>query len=121
MPRIEGKTKDSAPRSDHRGDGPSRSSWHASDEAWRNAVAAARSRVLEVIDSRCNDAALAKTICSRICCEVEIYVRSLVHVKKRKSSGRTIWRREFLAKPLAGVEALKRLGSSHTPYALARA
>lgn len=56
-----------------------------------------------------------------ICITVEQYVRSLMRVKKRKIGAKTTFRREFLDQPLAGVEALKRLGRPITSPALAKA
>jgi hypothetical protein len=93
----------------------------ATEDSWEFAVAMARSCVHDVVWSKYQSYEQREQIHWAICSAVETYVNSLIHVKKRRAGTKTIFRREFVAQPLAAVEALKRLLSSNSCKARARA
>jgi hypothetical protein len=94
--------------------------WQDSDEGWEAAMEAARIRVMCFICKNSSDAVLIRQSRRMICSAVEAYIRGLVRVTKRMHGEQVILRRSFIEKPLAAVEALKRLDPSHTSYALAK-
>ena len=96
-------------------------SWRNSDHDWDAALGMGRSCVRDLLRDICTDNAVVRQCHALICAAVETYIRSLIAVTKRKPDGQVTWERRFLRSPLAAVEAIKRLTTSHTPDALARA
>ncbi len=90
-------------------------------DSWETALIMARSSVRDAIWHLCEDPASRAQSHTQIYTTVEEYVRSLIRVEKRKTGAQITFRREFLDHPLAGVEALKRLGRPNALQALAKA
>src|SRR4051794_8683221 len=93
----------------------------ANNESWETAIVMARSCVRDYISEKCGNAQERAQVQEQICAALEIYVRSLIRVKKRKANGRSVYQREFIGEPLGAVEPLRRLLTSHTAHAQARA
>jgi hypothetical protein len=115
MPRTKSKPKASTRRIS------SIESWRNSDRGWETALGRGRSFVRDRLRGLSADPALVRQSHALICSAVETYIRSLIAVTKRKSNGQVKWQRRFVRRPLGAVEAIKRLTTSHTPEALARA
>lgn len=96
-------------------------SWRNSDRGWDTALEKGRSGVRDLLRVLSSDPAQTRQSHTLICSAVETYIRSLIAVTKRKSNGQVKWQRRFVRRPLGAVEAIKRLTTSHTPEALARA
>ena len=102
---------------------PSRaqSAWAVSNEGWETALVTARSGIRDFVWDKCANIEIRAQVHDRICTAVETYVRSLIRAKKRKAAGKESYRREFIDEPLGAVEPLRRLVTSNSTYAQARA
>lgn len=95
--------------------------WKTSDGEWETTLKKARVSIQDFIRDACASGEDREQPHRHICTAVEIYVRSLIRVTKRKAPGKDSYRREFIGKPLGAAEPLRRLLTSHTAHAQARA
>ena len=115
MPRTNSKPKTSTRRIS------SVRSWRNSDREWEKELERGRASVRGLLCGLSADPDLVRRTHFLICSAVEAYIRSLIDIKRRKPNGQVQWERRFSRSPLAAVEAIKRLTTSHTPEALLRA
>jgi hypothetical protein len=115
MPRAKSKLKTSTRTSS------SAQSWRNSDREWHTALEVGRAGVRDRLRVLSADPVLVRRSHVLIYSAAENYIRSLIGITRRKLNGQVRWERRRLRNPLAAVEAIKRMTTSRTQDALARA